>query len=224
MTGSGNSRFSRSEIGARLREARESLELSGRALAGLAEISHGAVSSAESGRLKPPVELLHALATHGVDITWLLTGTYYRPWPNMLERWNNLQFANDETERNFAKAFGVPYGQIWMTTKKTALIQAGEMIVELLDTSPKFDLTKYPLTDDAHILMVASATLSLLERGDASSVWAVERFLDLILRSNEARPADVPEEFEEQLKKEMEEYTKQRRARLEAAESSSSES
>lgn len=208
--------FSRTDIGSRLREARNSIGLSGRALANEAGLSHGVVPGVEAGRNKPPAELLHALAMHDVDVTWVLTGRYFRSWLTQTARWHDVLQAEDQKGRATAALFGVPYGQYWKAAKLTALKQAGSMVIRLLDMKPEFKLDDRSLDDDSHMLFVVGATMELIKRRNTFAVTAVERLLDVVLRLEAPRPDDVPEEFEEQYEAEKKAYLAERREKRNA--------
>lgn len=63
-----------STLGARLEQYRTCLEFSQRGLAKKLGISLGGLQSYESGKSVPGGNVLEALARHGLNVNWLLTG------------------------------------------------------------------------------------------------------------------------------------------------------
>ncbi len=201
--------------GQRIRTIREQRGMNGKEFAGLLGVSGSFLSQVERGQRTASHSMLVALAERGEDVTWVLTGSRHKPWPAMLARWQKLKMSGSDKDRDFAGTIGAPYGEVWKKKKLKALKDGHEIVTKLLDLDAKLKLDDYSLDDDAHILVIASASLDFLARKDESSVWAIERLIDLILRANEKRPDDVPIEYQEEVDRELEEYKKEVRARRE---------
>ncbi|MDN4591241.1 transcriptional regulator [Xenophilus aerolatus] len=69
-------------FGARLREERKRLRMNQTEFAGLAALTNYAQLSYEKGTRSPDAKYLQAIATHGVDVLYLLTGARQTPTSN----------------------------------------------------------------------------------------------------------------------------------------------